>query len=408
MYYTAPKDDATLVSFNGFYSNAGIWTCQKDCNVETCQHIAAAQSINIHSQLLWAVNLAEGQDLTTNARELDLKRAGLRDKGKMAAIITVFTMLMLYSADLRSLQEVLDERSISHVWVGPPKWCRLHTDTILTVRMRKDLPEVLPLGVDPRCRCSDKPDPTVLIMTVPCTVYDVATTVTLSIQVQRCGMCHKEHHQFAGPDLGNLGLFNFNNSRVYTHALLNNYTSTYSTHPAAFHLYCTVVRRRYVSSACKIDFVGNDAFRTVWYSLSRIQDVFNTHACDVCGPNLDNVIFDATTSGSFAVDHITSKLRPPTHVSTTSTRRNTIVVDKPQTAAVTQKVGKVACKAIQWCIELTPAGSTRLVGIAEDDTKDDAADADADVDKATKQQAKRVTKRNAYDKAMRASLPGIA
>ena len=404
MYYASNRDDSTVVSFNGFFSNGGVWACQKHRSAVSCAHIVAAEKLGVHKELLWAAEVAETEDPAP-----DRERAAMREHGEHQLSLHMLTVLQIPSADYRSIQEANDERSISYIRVGPPEWCRLQTDTTHTVKTRKDLPPVLPLGDDPRCRCGAPPKLDVPIKTMQCIVYDVETAIALRIEVRACSVCATDKRQYAGPDLSEYGLFNFNNSRVYTHALLNDYTSTYSAHSAAFHAYRTVVTRRYTTSGCNIEFVGNIAFRAAWYSFSCIQDIIDTHTCEICGPNPDVVIFDGTTSGSFAKDRVTSTLRPPTYVTESSLRRKPLVIGNRSMAAVEHKVAKAAREAIRWRMQLMPSGSSRLAGIEEDDTKDDAADADADRGngQAAKQQAKRVSKRNAHDEKMRASLPKI-
>lgn len=213
----------------------------------------------------------------------------------------------------------------------------------------------------------------------------------------------------AGPDLRALGLFNFNNRRIYTHELLNKFTNSISAHETPFHAFRTVIQRTYLESGCITSFVSDDAFRTAWFSFTRIQDLGDSFQCELCGPDPKVVIFDGVTA-SFSNKHQTSTLCPPTLIQPDAPKRSNVRPPVQSTSIVWGKLRASAQKAVRWRLQLR-GNKSRLSGIApeeDDDLGVAVADADADVAAATKHTTKRMNKRDALDADMRAALPKLA
>jgi len=276
-----------------------------------------------------------------------------------------------------------------------------------TVASSAALPTILELGTEPRCRCGSPPDSEAHSRLVNCTVFDISGAQRIKIEVKRCSKCPRERNMDAGPDLGGFGLFNLNNSRIFSHALLNDYTNSMTSLEAPFHSFCDITKKRYQGTGCGIEFAGEDSFRTAWFSFTRIQHTYSGTTCDICGDRPDCIIFDGQTGG-FSAEHATSTLQPPTTIMPDSTRRQGAVKAARQTAAVPGSVGKKSRLAVRWRMNLNPSGSSPVAGIRVEDVIDAPADADGDGNRAQSQQKARLTKRDASDAAMRSSLDGIA
>lgn len=306
-------------------------------------------------------------------------------------------------ADRKSLQNLYDERSVSRQRVGPPAWCRLESDEAPTIATIDPVPKRLPLGDDARCRCGSAGKPDVSPRFIECTVYGSSRATVVEIEVLPCATCLPQARQFAGPDLRDMGLFNFNNRRIFTHELFNRFTSSITAHETPFHAFCTVITRSYIETQCPIDFVGEDAFRTAYFSFTQIQDLGDSFQCTTCGPNPRVVIFDGVTA-SYDKKHQTSSLSPPTLIHPDAPKRAEVRPTIESTSIVWGRLRASAQKAVRWRMQLKGSKS-RLAGLTGQE--DDVADADVDIKTATKQTKKRVTKRDAADAEMRASLPGI-
>jgi CxC4 like cysteine cluster associated with KDZ transposases len=110
------------------------------------------------------------------------------------------------------------------------------------------------------------------VMERPCTIYSLAEPLETLIQLQKCPNCPVARHRFIGPDARESGLFNYNNSILFTHKLLDEYTSSFTTSETPFVAWVSVVSRRYASNGH--EFVSNALFHSVWFAYVRIQ-LFN-------------------------------------------------------------------------------------------------------------------------------------
>ena len=400
------KREPCIVAFNGTSSNIGVWSCRKCHNVTSCVHIEAAKEEGSHQRLL----LYSGDDdepADGMYQQVLHHRAAILGKGAPYTLRWHHTNV--FAANQLSRQSLHDERSISYRPVGPPRWCQMESDPVWspTVSSSPAFPAILELGAEPRCRCGSPPDPDARSRLVTCTVFDISGAHRVKIEVRRCSECPYERNMDAGPDLGGLGLFNLNNSRIFSHALLNDYTNSMTSLEAPFHSFCDITKKRYQGTDCGIEFAGEDSFRTAWFSFTRIQHTYSVATCDTCGDRPDCIIFDGQTGG-FSAEHATSTLQPPTTIMPDSTHRQGAVKAARQTAAVPGAIGKRSRLAVRWRMNLNSSGVSPVTGIRVEDVIDAPADADGDDHRAQSQQKTRLNKRDAKDASMRSSLEGIA
>lgn len=384
-----------LVSHYGAAGEAGWWTCTKD-SVASCSHVAKAKTnpafIHLSVRKGWRRWYEVVSEEDTSAEEDDedlLQAAAERER-----------------ADKNSMKELFDERSVSYNKVGPPAWSRLATDTTPSYKTADPLPERIKLGSTARCRCGGGGAGE--IEEIEATIYGSTKAQAVTVEVQRCATCRPEVRQYAGPDPYSDGLFNYNNRRIYTHELLNKFTNSISAQETPFHAFCTVVRRSYVEAECEVEFVSDDAFRTAFFSFTRIQDLGDSFRCETCGDNPEVVIFDGVTAG-FSNKHQTSTLCPPTLIMPNAPRRESVQTPGSSTALVWGKLRAAALKAVRWRLALR-GGRSKVAGIGGEDSDEEdveAADADANVTAAAKQSRKRVNKRDAKDAEMKSNLPKL-
>ncbi|KZV85421.1 hypothetical protein EXIGLDRAFT_586931, partial [Exidia glandulosa HHB12029] len=204
----------------------------------------------------------------------------------------------------------------------PPLWARLPSDIIPTYRTVSftALPPIIPLDNTalPRCRCgwtmTAQPD-AAQIQTIDCIVYGVQNAVRRQIQVVPCTVCPPRFGNYAGPDLGTLGLYNYNNKRVIAHSLLNDYSNNFTKIATPFNGYVDVVSRRYTESEESVDldlaFLSPDDFRAIWFGFARLQHNDVAFECVTCGRNPRVIIADGISAG-FDVKQLQASLRPPT------------------------------------------------------------------------------------------------
>ncbi|KAJ2936235.1 hypothetical protein H1R20_g856, partial [Candolleomyces eurysporus] len=118
--------------------------------------------------------------------------------------------------------------------------------------------------------------------------------------------------QFIGPDLREYGLFNYNNTILVSHELLDEYTMSFVSSKTPFTAFVSVLSHRYTVSGAT--FMGEDLFRSIWFSYASLQALENDFRCTRCGPYPEAVIWDGITL-AFGRKHLSSTLSPPTQIS---------------------------------------------------------------------------------------------
>lgn len=143
-----------------------------------------------------------------------------------------------------------------------------------------------------------------------------------TIELQKCTSCPSGHEAHRiGPDTRDLGIFNYNNHLLFTHELLDNYTSAFTTSETTFIAWVSVVSRRYTVQDSDRPFVSDDVFRNVWFAYTKLQNLEGDMVCPDCGPSPEDVIFDGITLG-FQKKFLRSSLRPPTILHPDSVQRD--------------------------------------------------------------------------------------
>lgn len=142
-----------------------------------------------------------------------------------------------------------------------------------------------------------------------CKLYALATVFNVEIELQKCPRCPANRRRYIGPDLRSFGIFNYNNSILVTHELLDYYTSCYTTSETPFSAWVIQTTRVYAN--VNTVFMGQDLFRAVWFSYAYIQNFVGDMVCDECDTYPDTAIFDGITL-AFGKKHLRDSLRPPT------------------------------------------------------------------------------------------------
>ncbi|KAK7685317.1 hypothetical protein QCA50_011680 [Cerrena zonata] len=226
---------------------------------------------------------------------------------------------------------------VSHQHIPPPRWCSLPNET-------SALPPIsaqnhFDLGLAGRCCCglnltditgSERVDK------VNAVLFGLTSSRTVTIDTIRCPAC-KHARRLIGPDLSECGLFNWNNTMIFSHQLLNAYINMYTASETPFSAFCLNVRRWYQDSGTNTSFCSDETFVRVWFAYVRLLDIDSKMTCPKCGPNPDVIIVDGV-SLSTHVSKLTKHIQPPTFVDATSEEIESITSQKAkQLSAITQK-----------------------------------------------------------------------
>ena len=217
------------------------------------------------------------------------------------------------------------DSSVSYLPVFAPSWAELPTDVVLYKRpppFRSTESTTFKLDGTSRCACPTHCsffDPSRPIFSQRCQVYGIHQKIDAEIELQPCRTTSPSKRRFIGPDLRELGLFNYNNRVLLSHELLDDYTSFYTSSETPFSAWVTVMSRRYQSASST--FIGEDLFRSIWFSYAKLQHLQDDMKCARCGDYPETVIWDGVTL-AFGRKHLQSSLEPPTKLATNAPVRH--------------------------------------------------------------------------------------
>ncbi|KAF8169095.1 hypothetical protein BJ912DRAFT_1034702 [Pholiota molesta] len=290
-----------VVTHSGDDSGKGTWNCSIDISATSCSHIVLAR----HSLKQHIECDPDAFDDEAGTGELQYRNVPSESPIRRASS---------------------SENSISVLSLPPPHWARIPRDNITFTPPFFNIwqpPEVIPLDDASSCCCTTPRSsfsPVRETTTQKCVIYGLDGAIDSTIQVQRCTTCT---HRFIGPDGRSLGLFNWNNRALFTHDLLDDYTSQYTTSETPFISWVTVTSRRYQARGVQIPFIGDQLFRAVWFSYIRLVQLDNDMICPTCGPSPEATIVDGVTL-AFNRRNLLSTLRPPTTTDNHSPRKERV------------------------------------------------------------------------------------
>jgi hypothetical protein len=206
---------------------------------------------------------------------------------------------------------------ISYLPIMMSDWARIPTDHILyddPPPVDKVLNPII-LTEHSRCSCGYSFHQGSGIFEKACTVYTLLRPISTRIQLQKCPNCQTTHYssKAIGPDCRELGIFNYNNNLLFSHDLLDEYTSAFTSSETPFSAWIKVIARRYRkwSRPALPSFVEESVFRKVWFQYVDLLDLCDDMICPRCGPTPDTVIWDGITL-AYSKKRILDTIYPPT------------------------------------------------------------------------------------------------
>ena len=205
--------------------------------------------------------------------------------------------------------------SVSHLPIPPPIWASLPEDNPSAherVPPVLQVPSMIHLDEGARCVCGSSHRTMQKATLQECVVYTLTTAHRTHLEVQPCQKCPPMLRRFIGPDGRQQGLFNLNNSVLFSHDLLNDYTANFTSSETPFSAWVSVMRKRYLCFG-SLPFPHEAVFRNAWFSYAALLQLDGDMKCPKCGPAPETVIWDGV-SLSFHRKHILPSLMPPTAV----------------------------------------------------------------------------------------------
>lgn len=285
------------------YQTDGRWHCQSCRYSPDCKHIPHAME---HAALIGFVpDLSNGTPPPAE-ENVDEQEGAL--------------LLALGGRDTRK------HSSISFQMIPVPRWCSLPQEDASSTAPPPLT--TLQFALDALSRCSCGTTLQSLAEALPAhtsiraALYGLTVRSEVLVEVIACPTC-RHHRRWIGPDLGSAGVFNWNNSILFTHQLLNAYTSDFTASETPFSAFCVTVRRHYEDADARMQFCSDETFVRAWFAFVQLQDLGSTMSCPTCGPSPPVVIADGVSLATRA-SKLTPGVRPPTFVDTMSERVESI------------------------------------------------------------------------------------
>ncbi|KAJ2912523.1 hypothetical protein MD484_g7877, partial [Candolleomyces efflorescens] len=291
-FSTSELKGRAIVSHTGVLPSAGTWKCSKHAEGTLCVHV---QDAFHRFQTL----------VGDNGQELD------------PAIF----------CKAPALATIARTGAISHSAILPPISLALTNDPAIYPRpppFRNPPESTLSLNHAGSCPCPTGRtfySPLRPTDTRSCRIFTLFTVYEGTIEVQPCPTCPAARRRLVGPDLVELGLFNFNNSIIVSHELLDEYTMAFVTSETPFNAFVATLNHRYAVSGA--EFIGDDLFHSIWFAYATCLAMDNDMQCTRCGRCPDTVIWDGITL-AFGRKHLSATLVPPTQVSVQSLQRSNV------------------------------------------------------------------------------------
>ncbi|KAF9230279.1 hypothetical protein BU15DRAFT_83840 [Melanogaster broomeanus] len=110
---------------------------------------------------------------------------------------------------------------------------------------------------------------------------------------------------------------------LFTHELLNAFTSAFTASETPFSAFCLTVRRAYLDHSREMEFCSDETFVRVWFKFTQIQTLDSGMWCPTCGSSPEVVIADGISLGTH-VSKLTASIQPPTYVDVKSEKVESI------------------------------------------------------------------------------------
>ncbi|KIK69730.1 hypothetical protein GYMLUDRAFT_146748, partial [Collybiopsis luxurians FD-317 M1] len=292
---TLALSNRIFVTHEGSDKGDGIWKCTRDGRWN-CVHIKAAQ------KYMNRKDTEEGDDMEDKVG-IDITRH-------------------------------YGERATSYLTIPPPRWGLLPTETPIPLpRPLRENPGRIRLTSQASCCCRDggrdfySSERPIVVHT--CTVYTLTEAFEVEIELQSCSRCPQASRHYIGPEPRDTGLFNYNNCTLFSHEVLNEYISAFSSSVTPFEAWVDHMNCRYQDTTLCIPFTCSALFRSAWFAYAHLLSLDGDKSCPRCGDALENIIWDGV-SIAFSRKHVNDTLQPPTVTSNISQIRESKPVPRQQ------------------------------------------------------------------------------
>ena len=213
-------------------------------------------------------------------------------------------------ADFVIASRNIKSKSVSHLPIMPPEWCRLPSEKHQPIYFKCGIELPATFTLDSTSRCAYGASGSLTDVEVSeLTVYWTSGVINRNVETRYCTVCRNTKGR-EGPDLGQWGILNWNNRIAFSHELMNSYISQFTASETPLYAFYQTTVNTYLCEEDCPPFCSLSTFLSAWFAFAELQQIGHTMQCAQCGVNPETVIADGI-SISFAKQKLTG-LRPPT------------------------------------------------------------------------------------------------
>jgi hypothetical protein len=195
-----------------------------------------------------------------------------------------FSLQHSISANAATRHMSTSTRSVSHLPIPPPEWCRLPQDgdlPTITFNGGRKLPQHFNLDSNSHCSCGGTPGSRQDVTVSNFLIYTSFMIINTSIETCYCESCENTRGR-VGPDLHQHGLFNWNNRFAFSHELMNSYTSHFTTSETPFYAFYQTIVYTNLCERSDLPFCSERIFLSAWFAFVRLQSISSNMQCSQC------------------------------------------------------------------------------------------------------------------------------
>jgi hypothetical protein len=178
------------------------------------------------------------------------------------------------------------QRPISHLPISPPEWCRLPTDNNNIPRVSfqagQNLPSRFMLDSNSRCSCGEMKS-SLTVNDSELIIHTSFGAINKIIETSYCPSCRNTKGRI-GPDLGEYGIFNWNNRIAFSHELMHSYTSQFTTSETPIYAFHQTIINTYLNEHSSNALCSLRTFVLAYFAFARLLRIDSKMECIQCGP----------------------------------------------------------------------------------------------------------------------------